>query len=216
MRMRKKKWADPWIEAHPDYIYEDPSDKKGNWKKLLNSSFLHVEIGTGKGDYLNGMAALYPDDAWVGIEKDRSAAAVAARKAVEDPDGNLANKRMIAGPAEKMEEWFAEGEIDTIHLNFSDPWPKKGTHKRRLSSDTFLAMYTRLLNDDGKIIMKTDNRDLFEDSVLYFLAGGFTFTEFSVDFRRNDHPEDVITEYESKFMELGQPIFRLVAVKQKS
>ncbi|HCK88990.1 MAG TPA: tRNA (guanosine(46)-N7)-methyltransferase TrmB [Erysipelotrichaceae bacterium] len=215
MRMRKKKWADPWLSEHADYIYEDPSDMKGKWRELLGGDVLHVEIGTGKGDYLNTMAAMYPEEAWVGIEKDRSAAAVAARKAVEAEDADLHNKRMIVNQAEDMENWFAEKEIDVIHLNFSDPWPKKHAHKRRLSSDKFLQMYARLLSDRGRIRMKTDNKDLFEDSVLYFLNNGFTLTEFSVDFRRTEHPEDAVTEYERRFMDLGQPIYLLTAVCNK-
>ena len=211
MRMRKKKWADPWLSEHSDYIFEDPAEYRGKWRDLLGGRILHVEIGTGKGDYLNTMAAMYPDECWVGIEKDRSAAAVAARKAVEAEEPDLHNKRMIVNQAEKMEEWFAENEIDVIHLNFSDPWPKKHAHKRRLSSDKFLQMYRRLLSEDGVIRMKTDNRDLFEDSVLYFLNNGFTLTEFSVDYRRKEHPEDAVTEYESRFLELGQPIYQLCA-----
>lgn len=213
MRMRKKKWADPWLEAHSDYIFEDPKEYKGKWKELLGCDILHVEIGTGKGDYLNNMAKMYPEEGWCGIEKDRSAAAVAARKAVEEENADLHNRRMIVSRAENMSEWFEDGEIDIIHLNFSDPWPKKYTHKRRLSSESFLAMYDRLLSENGRIRMKTDNTGLFEDSVLTFVQNGWTFTEFSVDYRRNEHPEDAITEYESRFMELGQPIYQLTAVR---
>ncbi len=215
MRMRKKKWADPWLAEHSDYIYENPAEMKGKWKELLGCEILHVEIGTGKGDYLNHMAAMYPEEGWVGLEKDRSAAAVAARKAVEEENADLHNKRMIVNRAEIMTEWFAEGEIDVIHLNFSDPWPKKYTHKRRLSSESFLAMYDKLLGENGRIRMKTDNVGLFEDSVVTFSQAGWTFTEFSVDYRRDEHPEDAVTEYEARFMELGQPIYQLTAVRRK-
>ena len=211
MRMRKKKWADGWLEAHSDYVFSDPKEYAGRWRDLLNAGILHVEIGTGKGDYINHMAAMYPEEGWVGIEKDRSAIAVAARKAVEDENDDLHNKRLIVNDAENLLSWFAPGEIDIIHLNFSDPWPKKHYHKRRLSSSRFLTMYRELLSQDGYIRMKTDNKDLFEASVLYFLENGFTLTEFSVDYRRKDHPEDAVTEYESRFLELGQPIYQLCA-----
>lgn len=211
MRMRKKKWADPYIAAHPEYILENPNEFKGKWKELYRTDELHVEIGTGKGDYLIQMSAKYPDTGWVGIEKDRSVAAVAAKKAIETANSNLTNHRMIVQDAENLENWFAPGEIDVIHLNFSDPWPKKHTHRRRLSSDRFLSMYRKLLSKNGVIRMKTDNKNLFEDSVKYFVQNGFQFSEFSVDFRRNEHPEDIITEYESRFMSLGQPIYQLCA-----
>ena len=165
----------------------------------------------GKGDYLRQMSKMYPEACWVGIERDPSAAAVAARKTIEE-GFDISNNRMICGNAEFMLDWFGDGEIDVIHLNFSDPWPKKHYHKRRLSSSKFLDIYKQVLSEHGKILMKTDNQLLFEDSVLYFLQNGFTLTEFSVNYRREEHPEDAITEYESKFMQEGLPIYRLCAV----
>ena len=214
MRMRKKKWADPYLEEHADYALVNPEEYAGKWKELLGCTCLHVEIGMGKGDYLNNMASMYPADGWIGIEKEHNVAAVACRKALEAENADIHNKRMIIGPAEEMLNWFAPQEIDVIHLNFSDPWPKKYTHKRRLSSTRFLQMYRTLLNTGGSIRMKTDNKNLFEDSVLYFLENGFTLKEFSVDYRRSEHPEDAVTEYESRFMELGQPIYQLCAVPE--
>ncbi len=211
MRMRKKKWADPYLEAHQDYIFENPIDYKGKWKQILNCERLHLEIGMGKGSYLIQMASMYPDEGWIGMEKDRSAAAVAARAKLEG-DGNTSNNRMIAGDARNILDWFEDGEVDVIHLNFSDPWPKKKYQKRRLSSSEFLKIYRTILSEHGQILMKTDNQDLFEDSVLYFQENGFILTDFSVNYRRNEHPEDAITEYESKFMAEGMPIYRLCAV----
>ncbi len=211
MRMRKKKWADPYLTEHTELVIPDPAVYKGKWKDLFHTGVLHVEIGMGKGGYLNTMAAMYPNEGWVGIERDRSAAATAARGLIEDETKSGENERMIAGNAESLLEWFAPGEIDVIHLNFSDPWPKTYTHKRRLSSERFLEMYRIVLGRNGVIRMKTDNVGLFEDSVLYFLQNGFTFREFSVDYRRNEHPEDAVTEYERRFMDLGQPIFQLCA-----
>lgn len=213
--MRKKKWAEPFLAKHTDIALPDGSVYKGRWKELFHTETLHVEIGMGKGDYLHNMAHMVPNDGWVGIEKDRSAAAVAARKLVESEEFEGSNERMIVGDAVNILDWFAAGEVDVIHLNFSDPWPKTHTHKRRLSSDAFLARYRTMLAENGSIRMKTDNKGLFEDSVLYFLNNGFTFTEFSVDYRRNEHPEDAITEYERRFMDLGQPIYQLCAIVRK-
>lgn len=214
MRMRKKKWADPYLEAHPEYALQDPSIYKGKWKELLGCEKLHVEIGTGKGGYLLAMSLMYPEEGWVGIEKDRSAAAVACRKALEER-GGVENRRMIVNMAEQLTDWFSPGEIDVIHLNFSDPWPKKKSHKKRLSSAKFLEMYRTVLAEDGVIRMKTDNQALFEDSVLYFLENDFGLAEFSVNYRRNEHPEDAVTEYEHKFMEEGLPIYQLCAFPRR-
>lgn len=212
MRMRKKKWADPYMEAHGEYVLAHPEENKGKWHEVLNADKLHVEIGTGKGDYLINMSESFKEDGWVGIEKDHNVAAIACKKAIEDENIDISNKRMIVLDADDLLEWFAPNEIDVIHLNFSDPWPKTRTHKRRLSSKKFLEMYKVVLSDGGYIRMKTDNKDLFEDSVLYFLENGFTLFEFSVDYRRHDHDEDAITEYERRFMDLGQPIYQLCAI----
>lgn len=208
--MRKKKWAEPYLLAHAEYALPDPRENRGRWKQLLQCSVLHVEIGTGKGDYLNQMAAMYPEEGWIGIEKDHSAAAVACRKAEEAE--KIYRQKLIYNDGAFLQEWFADGEIDEIHLNFSDPWPKKYTHKRRLSSERFLKMYQQVLSKNGSVRMKTDNKDLFEDSVLYFQSCGFQIVEFSVDYRRNPHPEDAVTEYETRFMAENQPIYLLRAV----
>ena len=214
MRMRKKKWAEPWIDNHSDYIFRDPKDIKGKWKDLLGNKELHLEIGMGKGDYLIGMAKLYPEAIWVGLEKDISASAVAARKVI-DNEYDVSNNRMIFGDAINLEEWFGEDEIDVIHLNFSDPWPKKRYQKRRLSSEIFLEIYKKLLKENGCIIMKTDNELLFDDSIEYFSNNGFIVKDIDRDFRSVKHDEDVITEYESRFIGEGKPIYRLIAINDK-
>ncbi len=203
--------SDLYLSEHSDYIFSSPEGMKGTWKQLLGGGELHLEIGMGKGDYLIAMSDMYPGECWVGLEKDESAAATAARKALEDENHKKENNRMIFADAGDLAEWFAPHEIDVIHLNFSDPWPKKYTHKRRLSGERFLRIYKELLAPDGYVRMKTDNKDLFEDSLLYFLENGFTITGFSVDFRRKDHPEDAASEYERRFMALGQPIYMLKA-----
>ena len=215
MRMCKIKWAEPFLEEHQDYALNDPGQYQGKWCELLQTEEIHLELGMGKGDYLLRMAEMYPECGWIGVEKDRNAAAVAARKAVDAGLDKYPNTRMIVGNAEEIGNWFAEKEVDEIHLNFSDPWPKKYTHKRRLSNERFLQLYDRILKDSGQIIMKTDNQDLFESSILYFTEFGFRITEFSVDFRRKEHPEDAITEYEQRFMDIGQPIYRVIVVKSE-
>lgn len=214
MRMRKKKWAEAWLDNHNDYIFSVPSNQKGNWRKLLSSEVIHLEIGMGKGDYTIGMSKLYPSEGWVGLEKDISAAATAARKVI-DNELPIANNRMIVSDAINLEEWFDEDEISTIHLNFSDPWPKKKYHKRRLSSDSFLNIYKKILKNNGEIIMKTDNEDLFESSLETFKEAGFKVVYVNRDFRSEKHDEDVISEYESKFISEGKVIYRLIAINDK-
>ena len=210
MRMRKKKWAMPYLEANTDFVIFQPESNKGNWKKILNKDILHIEIGCGKGDYFIQMSNMYPDEGWLAIEKDYNCAAVAAKKALENrPDNAL----MIAHDAANINEWFLDEEVDVIHLNFSDPWPKSKNSKRRLSHSNFLQQYFKILNKNGKIILKTDNKKLFEYSLIEFTNFGYKLENVWVDFRDEDHPEDAISEYEAKFMALGQPIYRAIFSK---
>ncbi len=206
MRMRKLKWADPFL-AEQAVIVRDPKAMQGQWRTLTKQAELRVEIGSGKGDYWIKMSEQYPQIGWIGVEKNVNVAAIALRKVEHDEH---LNRRFIVDDAEQIDQWFAPGEVDAIHLNFSDPWPKKRASKRRLSHSSFLKRYETILKKDGKIIMKTDNSKLFEFSILEFQANDWELEEFSVDFRREEHPEDAITEYETRFMNLNQPIYRAV------
>lgn len=208
MRMRNLPWAKDFLSEH-EIVIKDAQDKAGNWKQFLNCETLHVEIGTGKGDYWTKMSTMYPEMGWIGIEKNTSVAALAVKKydALENKNPHMA---FIQDDACDLSKWFQEKEIDVIHLNFSDPWPKKRAHKKRLSSESFLQMYDQVLADDGEIQMKTDNELLFEYSILTFQNAGWKLIDFTVNYRRDQHDEDAITEYETRFMNKGQPIFRAV------
>lgn len=203
MRMRKLKWAAEFLENCP-YLEHEPDQNKGKWKQLLNCETLHVEIGSGKGDYWIEMSQMYPSEGWIGLEKQESVAALALRKAAH----SLPNRRFIYKDAANIDEYFAPEEIDVIHLNFSDPWPKRRNRKRRLTDNRFLDKYYDLLSPNGCIIMKTDNKDLFAYSLIELNNHKFILEECDLDYRRNEHPEDAYTEYERKFSDKGQPIYR--------
>lgn len=207
MRMRRLKWAEDYLKTSPSRMME-PEKGKGRWKrKLKTDGALHVEIGAGKGSYSHDMAKMNPEDGFIAIEKNESAAGMISKKYDESP---LPNLKMIYGDATDLRNWFQNREADIIHLNFSDPWPKRRNAKRRLSSPAFLDQYRDILSEEGEIWMKTDNSSLFEYSILQMLQAGFELIDFSVDYRRDEHPEDAITEYERKFMEAGNPIYRSV------
>lgn len=207
MRMRKVKWAVEYLNEAKCLI-QDPCSFKGHYKSKFPNSKLHVEIGCGKGGYSLEMAVKYPEDVFIAIEKNESAAGMAAKKFDEQKD--VSNLFLIQADAIQISDWFDEGEIDVIHLNFSDPWPKNRNAKRRLSSENFISQYCKILNSNGEIQMKTDNSKLFEFSLLEFQKYPFYMDDISVDFRREEHGEDAITEYEQKFIDLGQPIYRCV------
>lgn len=210
MRMRKKSWAIPFLEEHGELVIKNPEEFKGKWKIKLNSTIIHLEIGIGKGGYFDSMSKMYSDEGWIGIEKESNVAAVAAKKLCED---FKENRLIINKDAKDILNWFDDKEIDIIHLNFSDPWPKNTYKKRRLSHKNFIDLYSKLLKDDGKVIMKSDNAGLFEFSLIEFTHNGFEIEDISVDFRRNIHDEDAISEYEAKFIELNQPIYRVIFKK---
>ena len=209
MRMRKKKWAIPYLQAQSAIVISDPTILKGKWQQTLKTSTLNLEIGTGKGDYITNMSLKHPETGWIGLEKDANVACIAVKKIVEK---NLNNILYINNDANNLLDYFAKNELDTIYLNFSDPWPKKGHTKRRLSSANFLNKYYEILKSDGKIIMKTDNYKLFNYSVVEILKNNFKLEELNVNFR-SDEQDDPITEYEQKFLDLGQPIYRAIFKK---
>lgn len=209
MRVRKKPWADDFINEHQEYIVLEPKQQLGKWQQRFpKEQPIYVEIGTGKGQFIMGMAEKYPNINFIGIELQTSVIAVALRKLVDNP---LPNVQFILTDGADVNEIFANGEIAKIFLNFSDPWPKSRHAKRRLTSPQFLAGYQTVLPDNGVVEFKTDNRGLFEYSLTSFNNYGLTFDEVYLDLHRSDANEDnVETEYEQKFSAKG-PIYKLVA-----
>lgn len=204
MRLRKKNWSEDVFAEFKEYWYPVENAPKGTWKKLLNKDILRIEIGSGKGDYWHKLGEQFPNEGIVAIEKDYTASSIALKKLATYENKN---KRLIFGNASNLIDLFDENEVDYIHLNFSDPWPKGRHEKRRLTYASKLEDYKKVLAKDGYLIMKTDNVGLFNYSVVEITNAGFTLVELDVDFRSQEQ-EDPFTEYERKFHEMGQPIFR--------
>ena len=121
---------------------------------------------------------------------------------------------MIIIDGKLLTEIFDENEIDGIYLNFSDPWPKKRHHKRRLTSTDFIDQYEKALKNQGKIYLKTDNTILFEYS-LNTLAKRWRLENISLNYQQTNEIIDIETEYEAKFRKKGNLIYRLEAVNIK-
>lgn len=202
MRMRKKGWAEPYLNSHPECVIFDGNSKRGQWGSGYAS--VHLEIGCGKGDYITKMALANPTTLWIGIEKELNVAAITAKKIVEQ---EVTNALLLPIDASSCLSWFDDSEIDAIHLNFSDPWVQRGYRKRRLSHGLFLQEYSRILKIGGNVIMKTDNRSLFEFSLVEFAQYNYQLMEVSLDFR-STHNDDAISEYEAKFIADGLKIHR--------
>ena len=210
MRVKHKKWADPLIAAHPELMIDDATKFKGKGQsRFAKEQPLHLEVGMGKGQFIIGMAKAHPEINFIGLEIQRTVAAIALKKALEE---DLPNLQLICGDGEDLQEYFEDGEVAKMYLNFSDPWPKKRHAKRRLTYKTFLATYQQILQDQGAIELKTDNMGLFEFSLESMNNYGMIFDGVWLDLHHSEENEhNVETEYEQKFAAKGQPIYKLIA-----
>lgn len=213
MRLRNVKGSKEGIESS-SFVVQNPQERKGKWSELFaNDHPIYIEIGMGKGKFIMENALTHKDVNYIGIEKYSSVLirAIEKRKEVE-----LDNLYFLRFDAESIEEIFEEGEISRIYLNFSDPWPKDRHAKRRLTSKEFLARYDKVLKKDGEVIFKTDNRGLFDFSLEEIKLAGWELKEVTYDLHHSEYVEgNIMTEYETKFVEEGKSIHRLVAYRNK-
>lgn len=175
-----------------------------------------LEIGMGKGDFISKLSSMDSNNIYIGVEVSEPVLALAIKKINRFEEENkivLSNLYLMSFDAKEASEIFKEHQIEKLYLNFSDPWPKKKHTKRRLTYQTFLEEYQKILKKDGIIEFKTDNRILFEYSLVSMQNFGMEFLEVYLDLHKTDVP-NIITEYEAKFSPKG-PIYKLVA-KMKS
>ena len=190
------------------YLVKDPTLYKGKWKELFgNNNPIYIEIGMGKCKFIIDNSLHYPNINFIGIEKYDSVIAKGLQKI---PEG-LDNLVMVRWDALYINDIFSN-EIDRIYLNFSDPWPKTRHHLRRLSSRVFLEKYEDIFKNDKIIEMRTDNRDLFQYSLVSFSEFGYILEKVSLDLHTDDMPE-ITTEYEDKFSSEGMPIYYVMCNK---
>ncbi|MDI7740414.1 tRNA (guanosine(46)-N7)-methyltransferase TrmB [Lysinibacillus fusiformis] len=208
MRLRNKPWAEEFISSHPEVIIPNPEEYKGNWKQVFgNDNPVHIEVGTGKGQFVTGMALANPDINYIGIELYTSVIVVALEKVIEAQ--TPPNLRLLKVNGADLAKYFAKGDVSSVYLNFSDPWPKTRHAKRRLTHGGFLNLYESILIDNGEIHFKTDNRGLFEYSLISMSEYGMLLKYVSLDLHVNMPEDNIMTEYEEKFSAKGQPIYRL-------
>lgn len=209
MRLRNVKNADIILKESV-YFVENPEEYKGKILDLfVTSQPICLEIGTGKGNFLIGMAKKYPNINFIGIEKYDSVLVRAIQKCNEE---KLDNIKFMCFDAKNIINVF-EGDIQTLYLNFSDPWPKKRHHARRLTSQSFLKLYDSIFQKDCHIIQKTDNIVLFASSLEDLSQYGYVLEKVSLDLHSTEL-ENVETEYETKFSNMGYKINYLEARKK--
>jgi len=170
-----------------------------------------LEIGCGKGKFTVETAAANPDVLMIAVEKVQEAMLLGMERALAM---GLKNLYFLSLDAAEIEEYFDDGEVDLLYLNFCDPWPRKKNAKRRLTFHTFLEKYKRILKNEGEIHFKTDNAPLFEWSLEEFEACKLEIRNLTRDLHANG-PVGIMTGYEEKFYELGTPINRCELIVHK-
>lgn len=209
MRVRKRKGAKERLERYPQYVILNPEDAKGRWHEVFgNDNPIHIEVGSGKGAFITGMALQNPDVNYIGIDIQLSVLSYALDKVVES---GVSNVKLLRVDGSSLTNYFADAEVELMYLNFSDPWPKIRHEKRRLTYKSFLAIYQKILPEHGEIHFKTDNRGLFEYSLASFSQYGMTLKQVWLDLHASNLENNVMTEYEAKFSQKGQVIYRVEA-----
>ena len=215
MRLRNIPGADDVIKRHP-IVVKESKEYKGKWQELfLNNHPIHIEIGMGKGQFILTLAKQNPNINYIGIERYSSVLLRALEKYDTEEFCELTNVRFICMDAMELPEVFCEEEVEKIYLNFSDPWPKARHARRRLTSTVFLEQYDKVLEKEGVVEFKTDNRPLFEFSLEQVEEAGWKLLGHTFDLHHDEKMNlgNVMTEYEEKFSSQGNPIHKLIATR---
>ena len=222
MRMRKKKYLDERIDAVSELILDTKSDERDfnkaieekeyfDYKEIFgNDNPIRMEIGCGKGQFIFELAQRHPDINFIAVEKVKNVIVAACEKAKQE---SLPNVRFMALGAEYLPSYIPKNSVELIYLNFSCPFPKAKYARHRLTHRFFLEIYRKLLTEKGEIHQKTDNMHFFEFSIGEFSQSGWKIKNVSLDLHNSDFEGNIVTEYEKRFSDLGQPIYRLEAYK---
>ncbi|MGO3112631.1 MAG: tRNA (guanosine(46)-N7)-methyltransferase TrmB [Staphylococcus saprophyticus] len=208
MRMRYKPWAEDYLKKEPNIVDIDGSHAGRISEWFDNDQPIYIEVGSGRGQFITTLAAKHPEINFIAMEREKSVMIKVLDKVIEQ---GLTNIKLICNDAIELNDYFKDGEVSRLYLNFSDPWPKKRHTKRRLTYQTYLALYKQVLKDDGEIHFKTDNRGLFAYSLESMSQFGMYFTKINLNLHEEDDEENIETEYERKFSDKGSRIYRMEA-----
>lgn len=214
MRMRRKPWTEPVIDACPYYV-DAPSTRRGHWRELFpRRQPMWLEIGCGKGVATVKMAHDNPGVNLIAIDEVRHVLAVSIRNTEaeyrEDPVDNL---RYSAVDACSIHDSFdpADG-IERIFINFCNPWTEKAKHhKRRLTHTRQLMQYRDFLAPGGQIFFKTDDDALFTASKRYLDEAGFEIVYLTDDLHASGYSPNYVSEHEQLYVSRGCKIHFLIA-----
>lgn len=204
MRTKFKQWAVDYLDEHPELVIREIDLNSEFFKKPIS-----IEIGPGKGEFILGKAKANPNLNFLAVEKNRTVAGQMSKMLIENEVKNI---RVCPLDIAKIQDVFRSEYFQDIYLNFVDPWPKKKHAKRRLTHINFLNRYYEMLKKGGHIYFKSDNDILYEFSLEEIQKSKFKLILNDPDYKF-DEASDVMTQYETKFRGLGQPIHRIILEK---
>lgn len=216
MRMRKKPWARPELDACPFFIKE-PTSNKGKWKEYFdNDKPIYLELGCGKGTFIAKTANRNKNINYIAVDIKDDMLGYARRKIEAEFNGKeVENIALLPYDIERIWDIFSkEDTIDRIYINFCNPWPRPKHRKRRLTHTIQLEKYKLFLKDDGEIHFKTDDDELYKDTLTYFKDAGFEIIQNIDDLASMQDTENIVTEHEQMFMDEGIKIKKIIAKKK--
>lgn len=220
MRMRRKKHLEERLSGVSDILLVTEHEDRNYNTAILEKEYINInewfgvsapvylEIGCGKGKFAVEYARRHPDINVIAVEKDANVIVSACELCLSE---KIANLRFIKCSAEYIEKYIKPQSVSGIFLNFSCPFPKNKYASHRLTSPRFLEIYKNILAPGAKIEQKTDNMHFFEFSLEQFSGAGFKLKNISLDLHNSDFEDNIVTEYESRFIAEGFPIYRLEA-----
>ena len=211
MRMRKRHNLVPRMERCADKLISDPDKMINCWRNLMpGCTSLWLELGCGKGRFTADLAASEPETLLIALERVPDAMIIAMERV---KNAGLDNVRFIDADAKLLPEFFGQAEVDRIFINFCDPWPKSRDAKLRLTAPSFLRRYSDILPVGGEIHFKTDDDELFAESLVYFKECGFEIKYITYDLHNSGYEPNIVTEHEKMFSDEGIKIKFLIAQK---
>ena len=212
----------PYLKLHREYgppvlTASEAKAHRGRWSEAFGGreAPIHVEIGPGNGFFLAGMAGKHPDQNWLGLEIRFKRVVLCAKKIQA---AGVENARIARYDAWFLEDLFGPGEIDCLYVNFPDPWMRERDEKKRLMGPAFAAWAVRSLKPGGLLRLKSDHGPNLDRLIAGFESHPMEVLGRSDDVAAQGTPwpaeDDIITNYQSKFIAKGEPIHALLMHRQ--
>lgn len=214
--MRRKPWARPELDICKFYV-KNPVENKGKWREcFLKNQPIHMELGCGKGSFIAAIANNNPDINYIAIDIKSEMLALAKRnieKTYQEANKEIDNVLLMSQDIERILLMMDENDkVERIYINFCNPWPRQQHKKRRLTHSRQLDKYKTFLEKGGEIYFKTDDDELFKDSIKYFEESGYEILAKTFGLHQEEiWDNNIVTEHEKMFTDNGIKIKALIA-----